>query len=267
MASFNVLFALVFFAVWATLMGSYLFFNLRVAPAALERWAKEQGVQIVEKRMAGPLDWWSYAKGSGHQIYRLVVVDKMKETRSGLARVGMPNWFCLSSGRCPVEARWDPPGKLRPHNQPVTRRTVLCFVVADFVAATVLLAVLLILLFMVALCVDDLWNGALGLNDRIGRVPRRTARAETQWFMTQLSGLLALDFAAVMLLLGAGFGMMRGKLWGYYSHVAGLALVVFVPGGFLFAIPALAISLRPAFKAHFRASEKPKPTLDSLAEL
>jgi hypothetical protein len=101
-----------FFIAWATIMGSYLYFVLDIAPSALRRWAKEQGYHIIKKRIAGPFDRWSFAKGSGHHIYRVVILDHEGLSRGGLVRVGTPYWFCVSSGRCPVKARWDPPGEL-----------------------------------------------------------------------------------------------------------------------------------------------------------
>jgi hypothetical protein len=61
--------------------------------------------------------------------------------------------------------------------------------------------------------------------------------------------------------------MIRRKLWGYYSHVVGLALAVLLPGVFIYAIPSLAIALRPAFKEHFRGSGKPKLATNPLEEL
>jgi hypothetical protein len=115
----NPLFLLLFFIAWAAMMGSYFYFALHVAPSALRRWAEEQGYQIVKKRIAGPLDWWSFAKFSGHQIYR---------------------------------------------------------------------------------------NGALGLNRYFGRVPRPGARGETQVFMAQVLGLVALCLAAMVTLRPPGSG-------------------------------------------------------------
>lgn len=97
----------ILFLIVCAMMGSYLYFALHVAPFALCRWAEEHGYQVIQRQRAGPLDWWSFSKGSGHHIYRVVILDEAGETRRGLARVGNPNWICLSTSRCPVEIRWD----------------------------------------------------------------------------------------------------------------------------------------------------------------
>ncbi len=107
MAQSNPLFVIFFFVVWSTIMGSYFYFGWHIAPSALSHWAEEQGYQVIEKKSAGPLEWWSYSQGSGHHVYRIVVLDEQGQTWRGLARVGTPYCFCLSSSRCPVEVRWD----------------------------------------------------------------------------------------------------------------------------------------------------------------
>jgi hypothetical protein len=108
------LFAIIgFLVIWSVLMGSYLYFWWHVAPEALRRWAKSEGFQIIERKRSGMFDWVSFAKGrnsfakdSGHRIYRVVVRDKAGLTRRGLARVGKPHWYSMSASQCPVEIRW-----------------------------------------------------------------------------------------------------------------------------------------------------------------
>jgi hypothetical protein len=102
-----------FLVIWSVLMGSYLYFLWRVAPLALRRWAETEGYQIVERKRAGMFDWVSFAKGrhsfakdSGHRIYRVVVRNEAGLTRRGLARVGKPHWYSMSASQCPVEIRW-----------------------------------------------------------------------------------------------------------------------------------------------------------------
>jgi hypothetical protein len=107
-AHVNTLALLAFFAAWCAIMGSFTYFSWRVAPAALTRWAESEGYQIIKRKKAGMFDWFRFAKGSGHWIYRIVVMDKTGRSRSGLVRVGNPYWICLSVNRCPAEARWDP---------------------------------------------------------------------------------------------------------------------------------------------------------------
>lgn len=266
MAQLGFLVGMLLFVAWATMMGSYLYFLRHVAPSALRLWAEEHGYQIIKKQTPGPLAWWSFAKGSGHHIYRVVVLDEKGSTRGGLVRLGNPRWFCFSPARCPVEARWDPPEELARPIRPMTRRMVLGFAVADLVVVILLLAVGSALIFMAAVCLDEIWNGALGLNRRLGRVPRPGGRQDTPMALAQLLGLAALCLAAMVTLTAAGLGMIRRKRWGYYSHLVGSALVVLIPGGFLYGIPSLVITLQPAFREHFRGLEKPEPVPD-LAEL
>jgi hypothetical protein len=262
MALANFLVFGLFLIAWMAVMGAYLYFARCVAPAAVQNWAKEQGYQIINKRNAGPLERWSYARGSGHQIYRLVILDINGHTRSGLARVGIPYWFCLSSDRCPVEARWDAPQAVFQPIKPVTRRTVVYCAVADLVVVFLLLVLETGLLFVVGMCVDEIWNGALGLNRRLGWAPPSGGPGETRFFMAQILGFAALCVAAIVTLTAAWFGMIRGKRWGYSCHLIGSALVVAIPGGLFYGLPSLAIALRPAFKEYFRGLGKPKPVTD-----
>ena len=62
----------------------------------------------------------------------------------------------------------------------MARRTVFCFAIADLLVAILLLAAELGLLFVIVLCLDEIWNGALGLNRKFGRVrPRCPQRDAT----------------------------------------------------------------------------------------
>lgn len=101
------LFGVLFFAVWLAVMGSFLYFRSHVAPSALHRWAQEEGYRIIEQKTAGPFEWYSFARGSGHWVYRVAVQDNDGQILRGLVRVGTPCWFRLDVSRCPVEARWD----------------------------------------------------------------------------------------------------------------------------------------------------------------
>jgi hypothetical protein len=89
-------------------LGSYTFFNWHVAPAALGRWAGEEGARILRRRNANPIEWFSLARGSGDVIYRVWLQDKTEADRECLVRVGTGFWFSLSARRCPVQVmRWE----------------------------------------------------------------------------------------------------------------------------------------------------------------
>lgn len=96
----------VVFPLWLLVMGSYLHFRFRVAPLALQEWAHTEGYEIVHRENARRRDRRSFAEGTGHWVYRVIVRDKAGRNRDGLARVGHPGRFCISIKRCPVEIRW-----------------------------------------------------------------------------------------------------------------------------------------------------------------
>ncbi|MEW4569104.1 hypothetical protein AB1L88_14665 [Tautonia sp. JC769] len=103
-----VMFLAVFIPVWLAVMGSYLFFYGHVAPAALGRWAGEEGYRILRRRNANPIEWFSLARGSGDVIYRVWLQDKPKAELECLVRVGTGFWFSLSVRGCPVQVvRWE----------------------------------------------------------------------------------------------------------------------------------------------------------------
>jgi hypothetical protein len=99
-------FPIVLMTVWLVGMGSLFYFSRHVAPAALQRWADEEGYRVIQRKNAGPFAWWSFAKGNCHWVYRVVLVDKVGQEREALVRVGHPALFCLSVSRCPVDVRW-----------------------------------------------------------------------------------------------------------------------------------------------------------------
>jgi hypothetical protein len=263
----NLLLPLLFFAVWAAMMGSYVYFVWHVAPSALRRWSEEQRYQLIEKRIAGAFDWFLHAKGSGHHIYRIVILDDKGQSRRGLAIMGKPFWFSFSCSGCPVDVRWDSPREVVRRREPVAQLTVFCFAAADLIIAIVLLAAMLGMLFVIALCLDEIWDGTWGLNHRLGRVPRPDARDETRLFMIQMLGVLACYLAALLTLAAGGTGMIQRRIWGYHAHLAGSALVALTGFGIIYAIPSLIISLRPEFKAYFSSISKIKSTEDSFADL
>lgn len=263
----NAILFLLFFAVWAAGMGSYVYFAHHVAPSALRNWSEEQGYTILETRMAGPLDWLVNSKRSGHQLYRIVAVDGKGERHSGLAVVGKPYWYCLSPDTCPVEVQWDSPAAAERHSRPVAPLTVFCFAAVDLALAFVLLLVLLVVLGAIALALDELRDGAWGLNHRLGRMPHPGGREETRMFLLQMLGFFAAYSAACVALAAGGVGMLRRRLWGYHAHLAGSVLVVFTGFGMLYAIPSLLITFRPAFKAYFSGDDKIKSAENPFADL
>ena len=276
------LFPILFFMVWAMLMGSFLYFSWHVAPSALRRWAAEHDYQIIERKKAGIFDWFFCAKGSGHWVYRIVVLDNTGETRRGLARIGEAYWPCLSSSRCPVEVRWDSLDKAGHfgvlsyagskvgsllQSQAVTRRTVLCFGAADLFVAILVLAFELVCLFAIAVGVDEIWQGALGLNRYFGRVPAPDRLSDTRLFVAQGLGFFALYLPALVTLTAGGIGLLLRKPWAYTAHLAGSALVAVTCIGVLYTIPALLIALQPEFKAYVCGKENLEPASDPLREL
>ena len=107
------LFFLVFvFPLWLAGIGTFVYFWVHVAPSALQRWADDEGYQIVRRKNPGLHDWRSLASNSGperdyRRVYRVIVRDKMGESREGLVLVGGPRWYRITVRRCPVEVRWD----------------------------------------------------------------------------------------------------------------------------------------------------------------
>ena len=150
MSEANQIVLILFFFVWSAVMGSYFYFAWHVAPSTLSRWAEKHGYQIIGKKNAGPLDWFSYAKGSGHQIYRVSVLDEGKSpARPGRSRIPllvlpvvepMPGGSPMGLGDRTIAT-----------NRASDRRTVLCFAAADIVLATLVLAMELGLVFTLAL--------------------------------------------------------------------------------------------------------------------
>lgn len=275
---------MLFLLLWSVVMA--LHFWLHVAPAALCRWADTEGYEIVERKRAGIFDWCSFSAGSGHHVFRVVVRDREGREHQGLVRVGTPYWFCTSASRCPVEVRWgqvtdtlerfrsltDPTrfgwkGGPSSRGQAVTRRTILVFGVADLALATLLLAMESGLLFMLAIGVDEVWNGSLGLNRYFGRVPRPEMIADTRMVIAQSLGFFALYLPALATLTVGGIGLILRKPWGYYSHLTGSALVAVTCFGIVYTIPALAFALRPEFREYLRGPKATKPVSDPLGEL
>ena len=98
-------------------------------------------------------------------------------------------------------------------------------------------------------------------------MPGPAARSETRRFLAQFLGLFALCLSALVALTAGGIGMIRRKTWGYYSHVAGSALVAFTGLGIIYTIPSLVIALRPAFREYFRGHGKFKRQPDPRGDL
>ena len=124
-------FVALFFILWSVAMGTYIHFRLR-APAALRRWADAEGYQIIERKQAGFFGWFSFAAGSGHHVFKVVVRDRESQEHRGLVRgrnallvlhVGEP-----VPGGGPVEGSHRQPGAIqdarRPHTFRLERRIV-----------------------------------------------------------------------------------------------------------------------------------------------
>ena len=149
----------------------------------------------------------------------------------------------------------------------MTRRTVQGFAAADLVLAALLLVVESGILFVLALGLDEIWSGSLGLNRLVGRVPRPEMIHETPMFMAGFLGLFVLYLLVLATLAGGGIGLILRKPWGYYSHLAGAALVAVTVFGVIYTIPALLIALRPEFKEYALGSVKSKSAKDLLRDL
>jgi hypothetical protein len=109
----GLLFLFVVFPLWLAGMGRFLYFFAHVAPSALERWADGEGYQIIERKNPRFRDWRSMASNFGPErvygkFYRVIVRDKMGQSREGLVLVGGPGWwYTISVRRCAAKVRWD----------------------------------------------------------------------------------------------------------------------------------------------------------------
>jgi hypothetical protein len=105
------------FAVWFALMFSSPRFVRFLAPAAVRRWADEQGYSIVRRRQAGPLTllWLAVRAGPAQMLYWVDVQDKLGHLQEGVLQVGHRDFPSLVLSRCRVEVvRWEdktPPRK------------------------------------------------------------------------------------------------------------------------------------------------------------
>ena len=118
----GLLFLFVVFPLWLVGMGTFVYFFVHVAPSALRRWADEEGYQIIERKNPGFLDLRYLASSCGRKricgrVYRVIVRDKMVQSREGLVVVGSSGWYSVSVSRCPVEVRWD---RVKPLSPPTS---------------------------------------------------------------------------------------------------------------------------------------------------
>jgi hypothetical protein len=114
------LFFLIFvFPLWSAGMGTFVYFWVHVAPSALQRWADDEGYQIIRRQNPRLKDWRSLVSISNNErvygwVYRVIVRDKMGRSREGLVLVGGPGWYRISVRRCPVVVQWDGAKPLAP---------------------------------------------------------------------------------------------------------------------------------------------------------
>ena len=101
-------FVLPFLVVWACVFVPSMLFCWSVAPAALSRWAEENGYRIERQKMlllfGGTYAWNSGVYGI---VYRVTVRDRDWHQRRGWVRLGRNWWPCLSVEECPVAVEWD----------------------------------------------------------------------------------------------------------------------------------------------------------------
>jgi hypothetical protein len=271
----NPVFLVVFLALWSVVMGTYLHFCVRVAPAALRHWADTEGYKIVEQKRAGIFDWFSYASGSGHYVYRLVVQDSEGQEHQGLVRVGTPYWFSMSASQCPVEARWgagiDPVGVINKATDSLragvessalaglitTRRLVIGFAVADLVLACLVLAFEGMMLLGVAIGIDRL----------SGNSPSPETRQDDLFGTVAFFGMFVLYLPALVTLSAGGVGLLRRKPWGYHSHLAGVVCVAVSFFAIVYTIPAVVVAIRPEFKNYCLGKQEAKTTAELTDEM
>jgi hypothetical protein len=108
----GLLFLILVFPLWLAMMGTFLYFFVHVAPSALKRWADGEGYEIIQRKNPGRRDWRFLGSSSGRErvygrVYRVILRDKIGQTREALVRVGSRAWYGVSVSRCPVEVRWD----------------------------------------------------------------------------------------------------------------------------------------------------------------
>lgn len=71
-------------------------------------------------------------------------------------------------------------------------------------------------------------------------------------------GLLPNGIAFVLFLL-AGIGLLRRKVWGYYTHIAAAILAALSIIGLVYTIPALIYSFKPEFRVGFFHNQSNQP--------
>lgn len=93
----------VFFIVWTAGMTKFLRFWWLVAPAAVERWVRENGYELLfRNEVINPFLRFRHANNSSYWLGRVSVRDAKGKVREGLVRVGRAWWFSWSVDRCPV---------------------------------------------------------------------------------------------------------------------------------------------------------------------
>ena len=101
-------FVVLFLVVWAAVFFSQMRFLGMIAPAALSRWAQENGLRIERQRtplfLRGPNPW---SAGAFRRVYRIAVRDQDWHPHEGWAYVGRSWWPSQSVEECPVEVQWD----------------------------------------------------------------------------------------------------------------------------------------------------------------
>ena len=95
-----------FLVVWATVFFAQMRFFGMIAPAALSRWAQENGLRIERQRtplLCGPFTW---SAGAFRRVYRVTVRDQDGHQHEGWVCLGRSWRPCLSVQECAVEVQW-----------------------------------------------------------------------------------------------------------------------------------------------------------------
>ncbi|QDV32998.1 hypothetical protein [Tautonia plasticadhaerens] len=101
-------FGFAFFLLVAGTLVLSLRFSWYVAPAAVRRWAAEEGYRLVSMRSLW-LIRLSMSVSNAQNAYRVVVRDEAGATREMIVIVGEFLWPCASVEHCPVRVRRESP--------------------------------------------------------------------------------------------------------------------------------------------------------------
>lgn len=86
---------------------SYHHFQWRVAPAAVERWAEENGFVLIKQDGAPGWGPWYSEVFNFLRFYRVLLEDESGQFHEACLKVGRRLQYVVSVSRCPVVVRWE----------------------------------------------------------------------------------------------------------------------------------------------------------------